>query len=161
MISGLYLVIAVILPNAVLSQVASEYLGGPGGDAFDDKAVAQNGDITRIEMQCTDVATYIKLRYGKVDSRQWGWANENCIQWSKKGEKVVHELSSGEYITSAIVTYGKYVQSITFKTNKRTLPRCGTSATEKSVTVLIPGGLKYISGRWGCRIDGLRFHAKC
>nr|BAG80528.1 jacalin-related lectin [Pteria penguin] len=135
----------------------SKRFGGLKGGAFTDKSKANNGDITAIRMECGTHLTAIQFRYGNVWGPKHGWGRSNCGIWWTRGKKVSYNLAPREYISGATISYGDYVNSVRIKTNKRKLPKCGSSKGEKSKSVS-GKRLKFVQGRSGCIVDAIQFY---
>ncbi|KAK3085155.1 hypothetical protein FSP39_025149 [Pinctada imbricata] len=142
----------------------ADFIGGrTGGNPFNDCSSWKGRDITAVRLGCSTVFLfYIQLKYGDTWAPQHG-LQDGCDPESLYGvrsiQNVTYDLDPSEYVTSISGTSHPtrtYVQSITFRTNKRTLPRCGP---EDGVKKTVNGShLLYISGRKGCVIDGIELH---
>nr|BAG80527.1 jacalin-related lectin [Pteria penguin] len=155
-------IIAVCLtyPCTTGAAFCSQYLtkvGGNGGGAFDESSLSSNGDITAIQVECGNVFTSIKVKYGSTWGTKHGWGASHCSNYFTRGNQTTYTLEDGEYITGATITHNAYVNSIIFKTNKRNFAKCGWSTGAKSTTIT-GRHLKYINGRSGCIVDSLSLY---
>nr|BAG80533.1 jacalin-related lectin [Pteria penguin] len=164
---GFYVYIVLLSPCLLAMQAdavctaLSESYGGPGGlNRFDENALAKNGDIKEIELLCGRRVTAIRLRYGSVWGTLHGWKSppgKSCARDWDVGVKVLYTLQPNEYVKGATITYDRFVNSLTLKTNMRQLPKCGKTTGSK--TKSIDGRrLKYITGNSGCILDRIQFY---
>ena len=134
--------------------------GGNGGLNFDDASSWENRNITAIRLTCGQYVVSIQVRYGD----EWGIEHGRGIDVNgtvygtcpNTGQSILYTLSATEYIHTIVARHDRVLDSITFITNDRTLPSCGSNGgSEKTVTGT---RLMYIFGRKGCVVDALQPH---
>nr|BAG80529.1 jacalin-related lectin [Pteria penguin] len=131
--------------------------GGSGGGAFSDADFVSKGLITKVQLECGPFFTSIKVRYGTTWAPKHGWGQSNCDNWWKRGSMKEYTLGANEYITGAIVSHGKYINSVTLTTNKKSFDKCG-SGQGTTDTIINGRRVMYFKGRSGCIVDAFQLY---
>ena len=147
------MILITILSVSAAPVDTSDYIGKDGGSAFDDESVWLNRNITALRLRCGQFFYSIQVRYGD----EWGpiHGEDFGSTCDGGGRSVRYDLNATEYIHTIEGRFGAFMDSITFTTNERTLPRCGGSGGSDE-KVVSGTRLMYISGRSGCFMDGLQ-----
>lgn len=132
-------------PTALAANELTRAYGGSGGATFLDQPPGRIAGV--------------RIRAGRyVDSVQFAYRKDNKTTWGPQhggngGKLYEIKFESGERITEIGGRYGKYLDSVYIKTNRKTYPTRGGDGGSRSFK--IQGRIKGFWGRSGSLVDAL------
>ena len=142
---------------------ATQVVGGSGGAAFSDTEPAAGARVLEVRVRSGGYVDSVQMVYALRDGR----TVEGPRRGGTGGSLNVFQLNADEYIVGISGRTGKYIDSISFRTNKRTSPIFGGKGGDREYHIDIPAGnqavgltgragqyldaigLNYVSRRWG------------
>jgi hypothetical protein len=127
--------------------------GGSGGLGFSDASVPPGARITEIRVNAGKMIDSIRAMYVTKD----GYALEGPHHGGSGGRSNVLRMDPDEYITGISGRYGNNLESIVFRTNKRTSPKYGGNGGRTDFSVDVPRGSVAVGfcGRSSAYVDAL------
>jgi hypothetical protein len=153
--SGKYLdaigLIYLPIPRSQANQ--DGYYGGRGGNPFADPALPPGARISAVRVYSGDYVDGLQLVYTLSDGR----TTEGALHGNRSGRRNDFNLDANEYLIGISGRYGKYVDSLTIRTNRRTSPAYGGRGGEKEFSVQANTGnmVTGFSGRSGKYLDAI------
>jgi hypothetical protein len=127
--------------------------GGSGGSAFSDKDAPHGSRIIEVRVQAGDWGDGIQAVYLTSDGR----TIEGARHGGSGGGATAFRLDSDEYIVGISGRFGKYIDSLQIRTNKRTSQVFGGRGGDRDFRVDVPAGTQAVGflGRAGAYLDAL------
>lgn len=132
---------------------ATQVVGGSGGSAFSDPEPAAGARILEIRVRSGDYVDSVQMVYALRDGR----SVEGPRRGGAGGNLNVFRLDADEYVVGISGRTGKYIDSICFRTNKRTSPVFGGRGGDRDYNVDVPAGNQAVgfAGRAGQYLDAV------
>ncbi len=153
--SGKYLdalgLIYIPIPRPQANQ--DGYYGGGGGNPFADPAMPSGARISAVRVYSGEYVDGIQLVYTLANGR----TSEGALHGNRGGRRNDFNLNSDEYIIGLSGRYGRYVDSLSIRTNKRTSPAYGGRGGDRDFSVQAGTGnmVTGFSGRSGKYLDAI------
>lgn len=141
------------MPLRILQIEQTNLAGGGGGNEFSDTDIPSGAKIKEIRIRSSRFVDAIQAVYTLRD----GSILEGPLHGGRGGNIRVFRLDPDEYITAITGRYGRFIDSITIQTNKRTSQVFGGSGGDRNFRISVPPGNQVVGfvGRAAQYLDAI------
>jgi len=151
--AGTYVDAIGLLYVPITQILETSIYGGTGGNPFSDSTLPSGARITEVRVRAGKMIDGVRVVYMTSDGRRMDGQHHG----GNGGKENIFRLDSDEYITGLSGRYGKNIDSLTIRTNKRSSPMYGGNGGKTDFSVSLPSGSMAtgFTGRSGNLLDAV------